>query len=240
MNEPLAATAIWGGLTALIAGAIVLSWPFRREWRFVLRRLIAAPPETIWETYHPGAETDAHADFHRDMVSSRKLDGWPVVWEHVVDGSGGHRTHLMTMRFETLSEQRPLRSELRNSEVDGRPYPFGEAHRETLELQPRPDGTLVTLGFSGEALSLWHLLSLWRHHRGYLRRLQRFCENGGVVPEVSKGRAFWTSLALSAVAVVSFALLFGWVAALLIAGILVVSQVGRLGLLDSLNPRSAK
>ncbi|MDJ0944943.1 MAG: hypothetical protein QNJ30_15860 [Kiloniellales bacterium] len=226
MGEALTANVIWAGLSAMIAAAIVLSWPYRREWRFVLRRLIAAPPEAIWDVYHPGAETEAHAAFHREIHSVRRLDGLPVTWELVVDGSGGHGTHLMTLRYQSLNEQRPARSELRHSEIDGRPYPFGEAHRETLELEARPDGTLVSLGFSGEIASLWQLLHLWRHHRRYLGRLQRFCEGGGLAPEISKGRAFWTSLALSAVALVSFALLFGWAGALLIAGILVIHEFG--------------
>ena len=115
---------------------------------------------------------------------------------------------------------------VRICEMDSRPYPFGEAHSETLELQERRGGTLVSPGFSGETVSLWQFLRLWRANRDYLRRLQRFCESGGVVPEVSKGRAFWTSLALSAVAVVSFALLFGWVGAALLAAILVVHEFG--------------
>ena len=226
MGESLATTAIWAGLTALIGMAIVLSWPNRRARRFVVRRLIAASPESVWDTYDPGAEATAHGEFHREIVSSRKLDGVPETWEHLVDSSGGHGTHLTTLRYETLSEQRLERSAARISEIDGRPYPFGEAHSETLELQERPGGTLVSLEFSGETASLWQFLHLWHHYRNYLRRLQRFCEDGGVVPEVSKGRAFWTSIALSAVAVVSFALLLGWVGAALLAAILVVHEYG--------------
>ncbi len=213
-------------MATLIGAAIVLSWPWRRRRHFVVRRLIAASPEAVWDTYHPGADTAAHDDFHREIVSSRKLDGVPETWEHVVDSSGGHGTHLTTLRCQTLSEQRPERSKLRTCEIDSRPYPFGEAHSETLELRERPGGTLVSIGFSGETSSLWQFLHLWRYYRGYLRRLQRFCENGGVVPEASKDRAFWTSLAFSAVAVASFALLFGWVGALLIAGILVIHEFG--------------
>jgi Zn-dependent protease len=226
MSDQILAITIWVGLLSLIAAAIALSWPYRRERRFVHRCLIAAPRETVWAIYHPGAEDSVHATFHAELVSSEQVGTTPVIWEQVVDASGGHGTHLATLRFESLSEQRPEFSAIRACEMGGQPYPYGKAHSETLELQEHPGGTLVTLGFHGETATLWQHLHLWRHNRGYLRRLQRFCESGAVAPKVSKGPAFWTSLALSGVAVGSFSLFFGWIGALLIAGILVAHEFG--------------
>lgn len=218
--------AIWLGLVSLVAAAIVLSWPYRRERHFVLRQVIAAPRETIWNAYHPGAEDPAHAAFHEGLVSCERVAAEPEIWEEVIDTSGGHGTHFTRVHAETLASDQSAYSVICARAVDEQPYPYGEAHRETLELQDHPAGTLVTLGFRGETATLWQHLHLWFANRGYLRRLRRFCETGGSANPETKSRSFWISIALSVLAVGSFALVFDWVTALLLALVLVVHEFG--------------
>ncbi len=209
MGEPLVATAVWIGLATLAAAAVLLFWPYRRAWHFVHRRMVDASPEAIWDACDPATESAAYGTFGTRPVFSRKLRAVPETWELVIDNGCGHPEHNTTMRFETIHEDRPARSETRLLFYNGVDHPFGEAHIDTLEFDEQQGGTLVTLGFSGELSGLWRLLLLRRVNRSSLRRIQRHFGNGDDVPEVFKGQAFRTSVALSAVTVASFALLFG-------------------------------
>ncbi len=213
------------GLFGLIGGLIVLSWPFRREGRFTFRRVIAAPPERIWGVYRIDLDDPGNAAFHSGVVSAERPADDPRMQDLVIDASGGHGTHLVKVRSEVLVEEKPARYVTRLCELDGKPFPFGADNSETFELQDRPEGTLVTLTWRGETASLWQLFAVWRMLRSFLPRLARFCESG-VVPPRKSARAVWTSLAISVLAVASFALWIGWVGAILLAVIAVVHEFG--------------
>lgn len=226
MESQILGHVIWFGLLALVSGVFALSLPYRREWRFSVRRMIATPRENVWNTYHPGADHPDHAAFHSDVVSNQQVSSDPVIWEQVVDSSGGHGTELMTLRFENVAESAPELSAIRACEIDDTSYPFGRAHTERLELRPHPNGTLATLSWQGETATPWQALHIRRSNNRYLRKLQAYCETGATERKIPKGRALWTSLVLSVLAVGSFTLVLGWVGGLLLTGILVVHEFG--------------
>ena len=214
------------GLLLLIAAAIVLLWPYRRERRWIVRRLIAAPREFIWDAYHPGSEGPTHDTFHPKIIANKLVSTAPMIWEQTVDDSGGHGTNFATGLLEGLTVHRPALVALRVREISGDAYPYGKSHCETFQPKEHAGGTLASLVFQGETASLGHNFSLWLSRRKYLRRLQHFCESGGVAAVEPKRRTLWMSVAFSGLAIGSFSLLLGWIMGLLVAGILVVHEFG--------------
>ncbi|HMB75324.1 MAG TPA: site-2 protease family protein, partial [Kiloniellaceae bacterium] len=212
-----------GAFVYLLIGAIVvLFWPYRGSHRAKVSRLIAAPPEKIWDVYHPGADNEDHDRFHTTTLSCRQVGSAPEMWELAVASANGPVKTL----YEVLGKERPTASAMRVVEMGGRAFPYGQDHRETFRLEERPDGTLVSLEFFGTTSTL--LMQLLRHHlyRGYLSRLQRFCESGQLPRQASSRRSLWTGLGLSALAVASFAALFGWIGGLFVAAALLMHEFG--------------
>lgn len=210
----------------LILGLILLFLPIRREWRFSHSRLIAAPRERIWDLYQFNPDDPESAAMHDGLVEVRPVPGEPGFEEHVIDMSKGHATNLMTLRCQVVAEERPVRCATRICEVDGKPDPFGPHGVETLELAEQPGGTLVTLSWHGEAANLWQSFALWRVPRRYLRKLWLLCEHDVVPTKPGGSRSLTSSLVLSALAIASFTIWFGWIMALLLTAILVVHEFG--------------
>lgn len=210
----------------LILGLIVLFLPIRREWHFSRSRLIAASRERIWKLYQFNPDDADNAAMHGNTVAVRAVPGEPGFEEHIIDLSGGHGTHLLTARCQIVANERPARYATRFCEIDGKPDPFGPNGVETLELVEQPGGTLVTLSWHGETDSLWQSFALWRVPRRYLRRLWLLCEHNVVPAKPGGSRSLTNSLVLSALAIGSFALWFGWATAILLTVILVVHEYG--------------
>lgn len=215
---------LWA-LAALILGATVLLWPLRRTLRFRLERVIAAPRDRVWATYRYDPSCPDSAAFHGEVVASRKLPDDPAVEEHVVDLSKGNGTVLTAVRFRTLAEQAPAFLQIRVCDIDGRPYPFGRVHSDTVELFEHPDGTRAVQSVQFETQALWQFFALRASMSRTWSRRKIFCETGAL-SEPRLGRSFWICLALSVLAIGSFALWLGWIGALLLAAVLVVHEFG--------------
>jgi Zn-dependent protease len=213
-------------MAAWVAAAYVVSWPRRRERRFNLRRRIAASRRRIWNLYRIDLDDPDNAALNDTVVAVRLVSENPKVWEASVDTSGGHGTHLVNLRWQTLVEQEPEIHADRVCEIDGQPFPYGAGHVLTLELVAQPEGTLATLTWSGETATLWQYFNLWRVLRRYLRRLQQISETGAVAPSRGGRRPLWVSLGLSVLAVGGFALWLGWLAGVVLAGIVVLHEFG--------------
>ncbi|MEM7221426.1 MAG: site-2 protease family protein [Pseudomonadota bacterium] len=218
----------WIGLvlTAGLFAMIVLSWPYRRCRGFTLRRRIAAPRERVWDAYQVDLADPANAAFHHDTVSVETVSEAPLVRDHIFDLSGGHGTNLVTARIETLDQERPALYHSRHQSIGGAPSPFGPEESTRLSLAERPGGTAVRLDWRGETGTLWQFFNVWRSSRRFLGRLKLFCETGEVEPPANARRSLLTSLALSVIAVGSFAVWLGWVGALVLAVVLVVHEFG--------------
>ncbi len=227
MADLIGDIVVYGGMLGLVIGLIVLSFPWRRNFQFRVERVIDAPREKVWDSYRNDPGNADWAAFHQDTVSVDSVDGDPALQDIVVDSSGGHGTHLVTVRSRTLAEARPESYETRIEAIDGKDFPFGAEHAETLELLPHPDGTAAGLDWQGETRSLWQYLGVRRAVRGYMDRLKRYCETGEVVAKAQAGRkSLRNSLILSALAIGSFAIWLGWIGALVLTGILVVHEFG--------------
>jgi len=209
-----------------VAAVYVLSWPLRRQRQITLHRRIAAPRRRIWNIYRIDLDDPENAALNDDVVASRLVSENPTIREFSVDHSGGHGTNLKTMRCEILAEQEPEIYADRVCEIDGEPFPYGAEQVERLELAARPDGTQVSLTWSGETATLWQYFSLWQALRRHLRRLQQISETGTVAPSRGGRRPLWISLGFSVLAVGSFGFWLGWIAGVLLAGVVVLHEFG--------------
>lgn len=214
------------GILAWIVGMIVLFWPLRRKRRFTVSRVIPAPPEWIWRVHHADLDDPHSAALHDNAVSVEIVQDDPVIREYIIDISGGHRTNLVAVRVLTVEEKPLVSSVTRICEADGEPFPFGPDATEIFELSEHPEGTLTTIAWHGQTRTLLQCAMIWRHIRGHLRKLGRLSETDSINPGSRSRRRMWTSLAVSAVAVGSFALWLGWISALLLTAILVIHEFG--------------
>ncbi len=225
MGGDIGNTVAWIGAFGLIGALLVLSWPYRRQRLFSFERVIPASRERIWDIYDHRLELDEARRFHDNLVSVRRLPEDPQVEELVLD-SGGHGAHQTVIQARQLTARRPEFCESHYCRIDSKDEPFGPSQRETLELEEHVGGTLVRLTWCGEAATLWQTLALRHKLKAYMNRLQAFCETGSAQPKAGLQRRLWSSLGLTLAAVGSFALLFGWMGAILITLILVVHEFG--------------
>lgn len=206
---------------------LVLFWPWRRETRFDVRRTIAAPREALWDAYMVDLTDPQNAAFHDRIDSHEILSQDPEIHEDQIDISGGRRQRFMTARTLVLEKDFPARYASRVEALDDKDFPFGESNAEILELNEVSDGTEAILAFQGEVGSVFQKLHLKWILFQYLKKLQRFCEDG-VVPAgpASSARSLWISIFLSVLAVASFTYWFGWLLGLLVSALLVLHEFG--------------
>lgn len=214
------------GLPALLAGVIVLYWPWRQRRRFSIRLRIAAPRERIWRIYHTDLDDPVSAALNSETVSVKPDGQDPAKFEVVIDASGGHGTRLMTVQRQTLLVDRLRKSASRICAVDGRPFPYGQKSAEILQLAATDAGTHVTLDWQGETRNWGQFLGLRRHLGRYMKKLKALAEADAVPQQGRLARLPWTSLAFSALAFASFALLLGWAGALGLVLVLVLHEYG--------------
>ncbi len=213
---------VFGFLVALIA----LSLPFRRPRQFTVGTHVAAPRDTVWEAHQIESSDSRSAALHPHVVGQQVVQESPLIVEQTIDRSGGHRTAFATVRAEIIEERKPDRVESRVLEVDGKPWPLGEDTRDIVEFREVPGGTQVSYSWRGETASLWQYVAVRRAIGRYVRELKRVSESDVVAPKSPPGAFTWKTLALSAVALGSFALWLGWIAALALAAILIVHEFG--------------
>jgi Zn-dependent protease len=227
MKYSIGTWIMWAGMTAWIVWALVLSWPTRRWRQFTLRLTVAALPEPIWKAYCSHCEDPGSAPLRAGIKSIRQICESPPTFEYLIDMSGGYGSHHTTAHYEILETRDNEYERVRITEFDGRPFPFGPRHSEEFVLEPRSDGTAVTLAWQGETVSLDQYRRLRRAYGHFLRRLQAFCERGEVLPVVPR-RSVRSNLLLSLLALGTFALWLGWLNALMLAGVLVLHEFGHL------------
>jgi len=223
MTDSIGTTIMLLAMSGWIAWALVTGWPWRRMRRFSFGRHIAATPERIWAAYWIDPDRFHSIPFHAHVVSACRAA--PEMIDYVMDASGGLRTHQLACRIKTLESRANERFAWQTCQLDGQSLPFGPEHAEILELRPGSRGTAVALSWRGQTATLGQYMRLRRSRAHYLRRLKQFCETGTVAPATRRpSRA--AGLALSALALASFALLVGWQIASMVAVVLVVHEFG--------------
>lgn len=219
-------TLLWVGPLIWILPLIVLSWPRRRQRAFTISRFIGAPRPLVWSTYRITPDQSITSPLHRSVVESRRVADCPGLEETVIDLSGGARSRLTTLRYQTLIERAEEVHSYRLHSVNDKPAPFGMSHSDTLEFMDQQQGTLVRFKWQGETATLWQLLAMRRAMTRFLNRLQSVCETGTFVERDASKRPLWISLALTAAAVGGFAILFGWLVGLLLSAVLILHEFG--------------
>lgn len=225
MHHPIGTWIMWGGFAAWILWAIAMSWPARRIRQVRLSATIAAPAERIWKAYWLNSGDGASADPRATIVSARRVQQNPPVHEYVVDGSGGHGTSHNTIQYETLQARENECHQARMVSYNGAPYPYGQGHVETLTLQPDGNSTALTVTWQGETATLGQFMRVRRAERHFLRRMERLCEAGEVLPATPRRSARFNIL-LSVLAVGTFVLWLGWLGGLIVAAALVLHEFG--------------
>ncbi len=226
MASQLLLNLILWGVFGFIVALIGLSLPLRRMWQFTIGAHVAAPRDTVWEAHQIEPSDSRSAALHPHVVGREVVQESPLIVEQTIDRSGGHRTAFARVRAEIIEERKPDRVESRLLELDGKPWPLGEDTRDIVEFREVPGGTQVSYSWRGETASLWQYLAVRRAIGRYVRELKRVSESDVVAPKSPPGAFTWKTLALSAVALGSFALWLGWVAALALAAILIVHEFG--------------
>jgi Zn-dependent protease len=227
MQHSIGTWIMWAGMAGWILWALAMGWPARRRRQFTLQAVIAAPAERIWNAHCTHLHDPASAPLNAGIVSATRVQDHPPTYEYVVDSTGGFNTHHTTLRYEILSHRENESDSARIVLCDGKPFPFGPDHVETLALQRQNDRTSVTLSWQGETATLGQFRGIRRAYQHYLGRVQTFCETGEVLP-VRPRRSPRFNLILSALAVGTFALWLGWIGAAMLTAVLILHEFGHL------------
>lgn len=211
---------------ALFCGLTVLSLPWRRTRHITLQAAIAAPPARIWKINNYDPNDPHSAALHEKVVAAKTIQESPEIVELTLDMSGGHGTNLMTVCEEIVEDRSPEYSVSRLVAVDDKPYPFGEESLCTVKLSETEGGTLLTTHWRGETESLWQYIAIWRELRSHDRKLKQLSETENLPLPATKSGFPWKIVTISAVALASFILLFGWIGAGVLLVILVIHEFG--------------
>ena len=206
--------------------AVAQLWPYRRYRKASIIRLIPASAQEVWDTYVTEADNPLSQAFHDTTSSIETLATDPEIIEFTVDVSGRNGTHLVTERHETLVSERPHLHAHRCVESNGKPFPLGTDHRSVLRLSERPGATVATLDWQGETGTWGEFSAHLRHLNQYMDSLQSFCTNGKGRSLPGETRSPWKNLGLTALALASFSMLFGWFFGLLLFATVIVHEVG--------------
>jgi hypothetical protein len=191
----------------------------------VLEANIAAPAERIWKAFAEHlADADAAA-LHTSIVSIKEVHQDPPTHEYVVDTTGGRGTHHRTVQIEILQAHAGEYQETRTIQQDGKPLPYGPEHTETVQLQPVPSGTKVTMTWRGETANWGEFIARRIDSRAWLQEVKQFYESGDVPPKRIGTSLRW-SLTLSLIAVGTFVLGFGWLPGLFLTAALILHEFG--------------
>jgi hypothetical protein len=79
MDDQITTLLLSASLFGWLFFAAALSWPRKRERQFSFQRVIAAPPETIWNIYRVDLDDPQTAAFHDKTISINTLRQDPEI-----------------------------------------------------------------------------------------------------------------------------------------------------------------
>lgn len=219
------------GQLALLLGVIVLIWPWRRASRFVVTRTLPTTQEVAWDALIDIGEIadiagERHPLIPGNLVSRTNVSADPEIWEHVYDKSGGRRAVLSVERRRVLQREKPHRYVSRLEQWNGKALPLGAGAFTEYRFEEVADGVRVTITHEMVTGSLFHRIYAGRHLAKEGDRVAFFFATGGVPRAPGTTRKLLISIAVSVLAVASFALWLGWLAGLLFAAVLLVHEFG--------------
>ena len=213
-------------VAAMVAFGVIQLWPYRRFREFKFHRRIAASGERIWDSYVDNVDNPLSAAFNDTIVSTRTVSNEPKVVEVVSDVSGRHGTHFSVTHAEVIAADRPHRYATRLLQVDNQRLPFGRDTQMELRLEPDRDCMSATLTWRGETATWGQHWQARRILDRYMTALKTFCETGEGHAQPLAKRSTWKSLGMTALAIASFAFLFGWAFAVILVIAVVIHEFG--------------
>lgn len=209
-----------------ITAMIILSWPWKRVRRYVVRHRIDAPRDRVWKIYFVDLDDPESAALYSILEGARHEKGDPSISELVQKAEYSGKTDPTVIRYRILENQPPGFVAIRAERVGDMVFADDEMPTFSLTLTERDGGTEAVFDWRGPTCNLWQFLSFWRGQRRFIRTLGRICESGVGAAKVATRRTLWISLALTAAAIGSFALIFHWLAAALLCAALIVHEFG--------------
>lgn len=141
----------------------------------------AASAERIWRAHVGGANDPGSSALTELVVAAKSIQEVPPIHEHVIDASGGRRSHFTIAHCLTLKQREYEYDHARVIALDGNPFPFGPEHAETLTLQPQSNHTVVVMTWRSETDTLAQFLYIRHVQRRFLRRLKAYCDRTDAV-----------------------------------------------------------
>lgn len=216
----------------VLLGCILLLFiPFRHVTRITASRILKTDAHTVWTMgvavadFAPG-DRPGNPLLPATIAGYRKVSDSPAVHEYKLDTSGGQGRTFTTMRTRTLVSEPPRRHVSTVEDVNGAPYPLGRDSRISLTLEDVPGGVRYTQSHVLVTRSLSHDLATRHAYAKQLNRVVRYFNAGKTDAPASARRGILTRLALTVLAVGSFALAFGWAFGIGLALILLLHEFG--------------
>ena len=241
MGETIFNVAQW----VLLGGILLLFLPIRRQSRFVTTRLLKATPQEVWDMLVDfpefGPETQPrHPVLPETLISYRKVQDDPVIFEAVSDASSGKGTALVTIRSRVMAREAPWHVTGNFEEINGKPFPLGEDAFAEYQFEAVPEGTRASHILSIRTQSLFHTLAVRRSLAITLDRAVDYFAHGKITRKPSSLLGWQRSLALTALAFGSFALAFGWEFGIGLALVLLLHEFGHWATMQLLGYRGAR
>ena len=241
MGEQIFIVAQW----VLLGGILLLFLPIRRQSRFVTTRLLKATPQQVWDMLVDfpefGPDTlPRHPVFPETLISYRKVQDDPVIFEAVSDASKGQRTALITIRSRVLARGAPWHVTGNYEEINGKPFPLGEDAFAEYQFEAVPEGTRASHILNIRTQSLFHSLAARRSLAVTLDRAKDYFENGKATRKPASLLGWQRSLGLTVLACGSFALAFGWEFGIGLALVLLLHEFGHWATMRLLGYRGAR
>ena len=160
-------------IIALLLGFLMLIFPWRHPRTIVTRRTYKFPPEAVWAAMrqpHPNQLSESPDPFDPAVVT--------CVYKNPLLGAAGAP---MTVRLRILLSEPPVRHVSRVEDLNGRPFPFGEASTLSEAVRPNAGGCEAFVIFEGDMTTSFQALrTRWLQAR-MLAKIRRQLKRGVVV-----------------------------------------------------------
>jgi Zn-dependent protease len=215
----------YAGAGAWILFLAAMQLPVRRAYRFKIEKWIAAPPERVWKIYDTDLNDPESKALYERVLSKEQHDGNPpivtTISEHMVAG----QRRRIVVRYAVLLRRPPEIMSVRMLNIGGKQDPYGLQNISTSEFSRYDSGTLLRHTWEGELATLGQRLDLRNQYSKFIDRLAAVCERKPVASTL-KPRNPLATLAISVLAIVSFAIVYGWIFGALLSLALVVHEFG--------------